>query len=157
MKKLAAGNKGVRDAEHYLPAFVLPILTGAASVILYGLTVQHRWHWIWVYVAYVLNAFSFSTMATASTLRITEAFSRWAAPAMVVVSGISYTTSFGIVQYPALDKSQGYSGANMEMACIFWVSAWLLFRLLFGERNYGNTLMGKGRLMRWGLCGRSDG
>jgi len=68
MKKLAMANKGVKDAEHYLPAFVLPILTGAGSVTLYGITVQHKWHWIWVYVAYVLNAFSFSAMATASTL-----------------------------------------------------------------------------------------
>lgn len=68
MKKLAMANKGVKDAEHYLPAFVLPILTGAGSVTLYGMTVQHKWHWIWIYVAYVLNAFSFSAMATASTL-----------------------------------------------------------------------------------------
>jgi hypothetical protein len=67
-RRLALSNKGVRDAEHYLPAFILPIFTSALSLILYGLTAQHGWHWIWIYVSYVLSAFSFSSMATASTL-----------------------------------------------------------------------------------------
>ncbi|KAH9216768.1 major facilitator superfamily domain-containing protein [Leptodontidium sp. 2 PMI_412] len=143
-RRLAISNKGVRDAEHYLPAFILPILTSALSLILYGLTAQHSWHWIWIYVSYVLSAFSFSSMATASTLWITEAFPRWAAPAMVVVSGISYIASFGIsFSISPLIESQGYSGAGMEMACIILVVGLIGVPIAFWGKNLRQYIHGK--------------
>ncbi|KAG4443551.1 hypothetical protein IFR05_000928 [Cadophora sp. M221] len=143
-RKLAINNKGVRDAEHYLPAFILPIFTGALSLTLYGLTAQHHWHWIWVYVSYVLNAFSFSSMATASTLWITEAFPRWAAPAMVVVSGISYIASFGIsFSIRPWVESQGYSGAGMGMACIILVVGLVGVPIAFWGKDLRQYIHGK--------------
>ncbi|KAH7329968.1 major facilitator superfamily transporter [Rhexocercosporidium sp. MPI-PUGE-AT-0058] len=143
-RKLAMSNKGVRDAEHYLPAFILPIITSALSLILYGLTAQHKWHWIWVYISYVLSAFSFSAMATASSLWITEAFPRWAAPAMVVVSGISYIASFGIAFsiHPWVE-SQGYSGAGMEMAWIILVVGLIGVPIAFWGKKLRQYIDGK--------------
>ncbi|KAK0104784.1 hypothetical protein ONS95_005053 [Cadophora gregata] len=151
MKKLAMSNRGVRDAEHYLSAFVLPIFTGAASVILYGLTAQHQWHWIWIYVATVLNAFSFAAMATASTLWITEAFPRWAAPAMVAVSGVSYIASFGIsCSIMPWVESQGFSNANMELACIILGVGLIAVPIAFWGKKLRQYIDGKWALNEMG-------
>ncbi|KAH7327523.1 major facilitator superfamily transporter [Rhexocercosporidium sp. MPI-PUGE-AT-0058] len=115
-RRLAVKNNGIRDAEYYLPAFILPVLTGAASVILYGLTIRHEGHWMWIYFSYTLNCFSFASLAAANILWVTEAFPRWAAPAIVVVSGVSYMASFGIsATIIPWVKSQGYAGANLQI------------------------------------------
>ena len=95
-RRLALRNGGVKDAEHYLPAFILPILAGASSNVLYGIAVEKHWHFLFIYATYVLNAFSTFGLGTANTLFVTEAFPRWAAPALVIVFGSSYVTSFGM-------------------------------------------------------------
>lgn len=95
-RRLSMSNGGVREAEHYLPAFILPVLASVASIILYGVTIDRKWPAIWIYVAYMLNSFSFASLSTANTLWITEAFPRWAAPAIVILMGLSYMTSFGL-------------------------------------------------------------
>lgn len=115
-RKLSMSSGGVRDANYYLPAFILPVLTGIASVVLYGLTVEHKWAPILIYAAYALNSFSFASLATASTLWITEAFPRWAAPAVVVLMGVSYMASFGMsFSIMPWVQSQGYAGANIQL------------------------------------------
>ena len=118
-RRLSMKNKGVRDAEYYLPAFVLPVLAAAASVVIYGLTAHNKWHPIWIYVSYAFNSFGFAGLAAANSLWVTEAFPRWAAPAMVVVSGVSYMASFGIsfAIYPWV-KSQGFAGQNLQLGAM---------------------------------------
>jgi hypothetical protein len=87
MKTLAMRNQGVREAEHYLPAFILPVVFSALSLFVYGATVYNEWNAGLVYLSYALNCFGFSALSTANTLWVTEAFPRWAAPAIVVVNG----------------------------------------------------------------------
>jgi hypothetical protein len=94
--RLTIKNGGVRDAEHYLPAFIMPVFFGALSVILYGIAVEKKWHASLIFISYTFNCFSFAALATATTLWITEAFPRWTAPGLIVVSGLSYIASFGI-------------------------------------------------------------
>jgi len=115
-KRLAMRNKGVKEAEHYLPAFILPVIFTAISFFLYGLT-AHFFLPAWlVYLAYALNAFSFSALATANTLWVTEAFPRWAAPALVVVNGVSYAASFGTSGVIGKwMRSQGILGMEFEL------------------------------------------
>lgn len=96
LRSLSLRNKGVREAEHYLIMFILPVLAGAASFVIYGMAVQLRWHFAFVYLAYGLNGFNFVGQAIANTLWVTEAFPNWAAPALVVVGGGSYVLSFSL-------------------------------------------------------------
>ncbi|KAH6693361.1 major facilitator superfamily transporter [Leptodontidium sp. MPI-SDFR-AT-0119] len=143
-RRLAMKNNGIRDAEYYLPAFILPILTGAASVILYGLTARNKWHWMWIYFSYTLNCFSFASLATANTLWVTEAFPRWAAPAIVVVSGLSYMASFGIsfAVVPWV-KSQGYFGANIQLAIMILAVGFVAVPISFWGKKLRQYIDGK--------------
>ncbi|CZR66403.1 uncharacterized protein PAC_16304 [Phialocephala subalpina] len=121
-QRLSRSNGGVREAEHYLPAFILPVLASVVSVVLYGITVDRKWPAIWIYVSYTLSGFSFVGLSTANTLWITEAFPRWAAPAVVVLMGLSYMASFGLSFsiMPWL-RSQGYAGTNIQIGLMILV------------------------------------
>jgi hypothetical protein len=141
-QRLAKRNGGVRDAEHYLPAYTLPVLASTMSVVLYGLTVQLKWHYIFVYISYFLNTFATISMGVANTLWVTEAFPRWAAGGIVVVGGGSYITSFGMsfLILPWV-KSQGYAKANIEIGIIIAVIGGLLIPVALwgkGFRHYIN-------------------
>ena len=120
--RLAKRNFGVRDAEHYLPAFILPILTGTLNIIIYGVAVERQWHYMWIYFAYGLNSFTLVSVATANTLWVTEAFPRWAAPALVVLSSVanvaSFGVSFGIMPWI---RSQGHANADIEIGVLIAV------------------------------------
>jgi Major Facilitator Superfamily len=94
--RLTARNKGVRDVEHYLPSFILPIAASATGLVLFGVAGQNYWHWMWVLFAQGLNYFGFIALFTSSTLWAAESFPRWAAAALIVVVGGSNVVSFGI-------------------------------------------------------------
>lgn len=96
MKRLTLRNRGVRHAEFYLPAFILPVVSGAASVVVYGFAASRFWDPAFYHVAYGLNAFSFTTAGIANTIWVTESLPQWAAPAIAVVGGVSYIASWGI-------------------------------------------------------------
>jgi MFS family permease len=121
-RHLAIRNAGVRDAEHYLPAFILPILTASASVILYGFAGHYKLHYMFIYLSYALNTFATVGFGTANTLWVTEAFPRWAAPAIVIVGGGSYITSFGMnyLIVPWM-KREGILRENVEIGLMILV------------------------------------
>ncbi|KAH6718731.1 major facilitator superfamily transporter [Leptodontidium sp. MPI-SDFR-AT-0119] len=121
-KKLAMRNGGIREAEYYLPAFIIPVLAAVLSNILYGLAVQHIWDYAIIVIALALNAFAFYAIAIVATIWVTEAFPRWAAPAIVVVFGVSYITSIGM-SYIVLAwiRSQGIQAMQMELALVIFV------------------------------------
>lgn len=116
LKRLSKRNKGVREAEHYLIGYILPVTTGALSSLIYGLAVHYKWHFATYYLAYGLNCFSFISLAIANTLWVTEAFPRWAAPALVVVGGGSYIVSFAMsfALVPWIEK-QGFLLVGVEL------------------------------------------
>lgn len=153
-RRLSMQSGGVRHAEYYLPAFVLPIICAAASVILYGLAGERRWHWIWIYIAYMLNAFSFVGLGTANTLWVTEAFPRWAAAALAIVGGGSYVISFGI-SFAILPwiKSQGFARANIEIGVLTLVVGLVLIPVAFWGKSlrqyiHGRWAMNEGGALR---------
>jgi hypothetical protein len=134
--RLAMINGGVREAEHYLPAFILPILAGTASMILYGLAAERKWHFMFIYVAFGLNNFTFVSLATANTLWVTDAFPRWAAPALVVLGGVSYIASFSIsFAIQPWVAAQGIAGVNIEIGIMIAVVGFVLIPVTFwGKR-----------------------
>lgn len=146
-RRLTIRNKGVRNAEHYLPAFVLPVLAGALSVVVYGFAAEYKWHWCWVFVSYALNSFSYVGLAVANALWATEAFPRWAAPALVVVGGGSYVASFGSSYFilPWL-RAQGYARMNVGIAVLILVLGLLAVPIAFWGQSVRQYIHG-----RWGL------
>ncbi|KAK2041136.1 MFS general substrate transporter [Colletotrichum somersetense] len=145
-RRLTLRNGGVRDAEHYLIAFLPPVLAGAGSLFLYGLAVQNKWNFIWIFVSYAINSFSAAAFGIASTLWVTEAFPRWAAPAMVIVGGAGYMLSFATcsVITPWLD-SQGYLGASFEYGAVLLIVGAVAVPLAFCGKSLRQYIHG-----RWG-------
>jgi hypothetical protein len=135
-QKLAIRNGGFQDAEHYLPAYILPVLAGIASIILYGCTVELKLHFFLVYVAYFLNAFTSISLGIANTLWVTASFPRWAASALVVVGGGSYVVSFGI-SFAILPwvKSQGYLKENLEIGILILMGGSFLIPVAFWGKS----------------------
>ncbi|KAH9225960.1 hypothetical protein K456DRAFT_1934377 [Colletotrichum gloeosporioides 23] len=146
-RRLTLRNGGIRDAEHYLIAFLPAVLAGAGSVFVYGLTVNYKWNFIWIFVSYVLNAFSAAAYGIASTLWVTEAFPRWAAPAMIIVGGggymLSFATSYAVTPWL---KSQGYLGASFELGAILLVVGGIAVPLAFWGKSLRQYIHG-----RWGV------
>lgn len=149
-RRLTMRNGGVRDAEHYLPTFALPIVANVASVVLYGLTAQKKWHWILVYISYGLNGFGFAGFATASTLWVTEAFPRWAAAGVVVTGGVSYIASFGM-SYAIVPwiRSQGFIAADLEIGALIVVVGGIAIPIAFWGKKWRRQI-----LVRWGAFER---
>ncbi|KAF2726616.1 MFS general substrate transporter [Polyplosphaeria fusca] len=96
IQRLSRRNKGVREAEHYLVGYILPVLAGSLSTLIYGLAVSRYWHFGFYYLAYGLNGFGFIALAITNTLWVTEAFPRWAAAALMCLVGIAMILSFSI-------------------------------------------------------------
>ncbi|OHE98223.1 major facilitator superfamily transporter [Colletotrichum orchidophilum] len=146
-RRMTLRNGGIRDAEHYLVAFLPAVLAGAGSVFLYGLTVHYKWSFIWIFVSYLLSSFSGVAYGIASTLWVTEAFPRWAAPAMIIVGGAGYMLSFATSSAvtPWL-RSQGYLGANFELGAILLVVGGIAVPLAFWGKSLRQYIDG-----RWGV------
>ncbi|KAJ4262891.1 hypothetical protein NW762_006504 [Fusarium torreyae] len=87
---------GIRHAEVYLSLFVIPVVSGLASVLLNGLAIVKNWHPAWIYVTSGLSIVSYLTGNVAFTLWITEAFPRWAAAALAVQLFAGNMVGFGI-------------------------------------------------------------
>lgn len=111
-------NDGLRHAEYYLPAFILPIIASVTGLLIFGFGFEHRPSSpSFVYVAYALTMFSFGGLSVASTLWVTEAFPQWATSALVVVGGSSYLFSFGVtLSLPQLIDLHGFEALSIALA-----------------------------------------
>ncbi|KAH7324210.1 major facilitator superfamily domain-containing protein [Stachybotrys elegans] len=87
---------GVRHAEVYLFSFSIPIFTGFLSVLINGLTIHYSWPPFFIYFSTTLIIFSYLSANVAFTIWITEAFPKWAAPALAVQLMMGNIVSFGI-------------------------------------------------------------
>lgn len=142
----ARRNRGVRHAEFYLPAFALPVATGAASVLLYGCAAGGGWHPVVYHAAYGLNAFSFTAGAIANTVWVTESLPRWAAPGLAVVGGVSYMASWAITAaLPTWVRAWGVVAVNVGIGSLMLVVGLLAIPLAFWGKSVRQFIHG-----RWG-------
>ncbi|KAF2470825.1 MFS general substrate transporter [Lindgomyces ingoldianus] len=144
LKNLARRNKGIREAEHYLVCYILPVVTGSLSTLIYGLAVSRQWSFPIYCIAYGFNGFSFASLAIANTLWVTEAFPRWAAPALVVVGGGSYVASFliSLALVPWI-ATQGYLIVGIELAGLQIVSGLILTPIAFWGKDLRQKIHGR--------------
>lgn len=146
MKRLTVRNKGIRHAEFYLPAFILPILTGAASVWVYGFAAAKHWNPVFYHLAYGLNAFSFASGSIVNTIWVTESLPQWAAPGLAVVGGVSYIASWGITAaLPAWVESWGVEAVNIGIGVVILLVGLLAVPIAFWGRSVRQLIDG-----RWG-------
>ncbi|KAH6629328.1 major facilitator superfamily domain-containing protein [Boeremia exigua] len=96
LKRMAQRNGGVREAEHFLIGYIPPALIGACGSVLYGFAVHRQWHYSLFFVSTGLTAFAWITLCITNIMWLTEAFPRWAAPAVAVSGGACYIISFAI-------------------------------------------------------------
>ncbi|KAJ4346417.1 uncharacterized protein N0V89_010346 [Didymosphaeria variabile] len=140
---LSKRNKGVREAEHYLIGYIVPVITGATSTLLYGLAVHYKWHYSVYYVAYGLNGLSYVSLAIGNTLWVTEAFPRWAAPALAVVSGgsylLSFCMSFTLVPWIA---AHGHLLVGMEITVLQLVGGMIALPIAFWGKSARQKIHG---------------
>ena len=144
ISRLARRNRGVREAEHFLVGYILPVITGALSTLVYGLVVQYKAHAALYYLAYGLNGFSFTTMSISSTMWVTEAFPRWAAPAISVLAGSSYILSFSMsfAMVPWL-AAHGYKLVGIELTVLQMVSGLVAVPIAFWGKSARQVIHGK--------------
>jgi hypothetical protein len=116
---LARRNQGVHEPEHYLPSFILPVVTSSVSLALFGIAVERHWDWRFILFFVSLDYFSAISMFTSNTLWVTEAFPRWAGPAIVIVGAGSYCLSFVMSSNIApWIASQGFGSTYVELAVL---------------------------------------
>ncbi|KAF1922674.1 MFS general substrate transporter [Didymella exigua CBS 183.55] len=144
LSRLAQRNRGVREAEHFLVGYILPVITGALSTIIYGFAVHHKLHFASYYLAYGLNGFSWTTLSISNTMWVTEAFPRWAAPAISVLGGGCYILSFsmGFILRPWIE-AHDYKLVGIELAVLQIVSGLVAVPIAFWGKNARQAIHGK--------------
>ncbi|KAF2646222.1 MFS general substrate transporter [Massarina eburnea CBS 473.64] len=144
LKYLSKRNKGVREAEHYLIGYIPTVFTGALSTLFYGLAVHYKWHFSVYYIAYGLNGFSWVSLSIGNTLWVTEAFPRWAAPALVVVGGgcylLSYSMSFALVPWI---NAHGYLLVGIELTVLQVVTGLIAIPIAFWGKGLRQRIHGR--------------
>ncbi|KAJ8115240.1 hypothetical protein OPT61_g3067 [Boeremia exigua] len=144
LRHLAQRNKGVREAEHFLIGYLLPITTGALSTLLYGLAVHYKLHFALYYLAYGLNGFSWTTLSISNTMWVTEAFPRWAAPAISVLGGGCYILSFlmAFAMVPWIE-AHGHKLVGIELAVLQIVGGLVAVPIAFWGKQARQAIHGK--------------
>ncbi|CAI6340860.1 unnamed protein product [Periconia digitata] len=144
LKRLAKRNNGVREAEHYLICFIPAVITGGLSTLIYGLAVNHTWNIAAYYLAYGLNGFSWISISVGIILWVTEAFPRWAAPAIAAVNGgcylLSFSMSFALV--PWIER-YGYLTVGIHLMVLQLVGGLIAVPIAFWGKNARQVIHGR--------------
>jgi hypothetical protein len=144
LDRLARRNRGVREAEHYLVGLILPVLTGAASTLIYGFAVQYGLHISAYYCAYGLNGFSWVTIAITTTMWVTEAFPRWAAPALAALSGVGFLITFGMTYaLTPWTEAHGFQLVGIEFAVLQLISGLVAVPIAFWGKSARQAIHGR--------------
>lgn len=143
LKVMSKRNGGVRESEHYLFAYILPVLAGALSSLLYGLAVHRHWPLAVYYVVSAMNQFSFFAIAIANTFWVTEAFPRWAAPALVAVGGVSYAVAFGLQLALVRWLKQGFLHVGIGLMTAQLLSGLIFVPIAFWGKGVRQIIHGR--------------
>lgn len=144
MDRLAKRNRGVREAEHFLVGYILPVLAGAVSTSIYGAAAQKQLHFAFYYVACGLNGFSAAALAISNILWVTEAFPRWAAPALSVLGGgcyvLCFSLNFGVMPWV---EAHGFLLVGIELAVLQIFSGLVIVPIAFWGKSARQVIHGK--------------
>lgn len=144
LRRLAQRNSGVREAEHYLVGYIPPAIIGAASTLIYGLAVQYKLNVGFYYLSCGLESFSWIALSISNTLWVTEAFPRWAGPAIAVSGGASYILSFslGFALSPWLN-AHGFGLVGIELAILHILAGLVALPVAFWGKSARQAIHGR--------------
>lgn len=144
LKRLTKRNGGVREAEHYLIGYIPPAVIGACGSLLYGFAAHLHWHYAFYCLACGLTAFAWMTLCITNIMWLTEAFPRWAAPAVAVSSGLCYIISFaigfGLVPWIS---AHGFKLVGVELAILQLVAGLIALPVAFWGKSARQAINGK--------------
>lgn len=144
LNRLSRRNGGVREAEHCLVGYIFSTVTGCLSTLLYGVAVHYQLHYSLYCIAYGINGLSWVILAIVNTLWVTEAFPRWAAPAMAVVGGgcylMSFTISFALSPWV---EAHGYLLLGIELTILQFVGGLIAVPIAFWGKSLRQKIHGR--------------
>ncbi|PVI02405.1 MFS general substrate transporter [Periconia macrospinosa] len=144
LRRLSKRNKGVREAEHYLVCFIPAVVMGGLSTLIYGLAIDRSWHIVAYYFAYGLNGLSWVSLSIGTLLWVTEAFPRWAAPAIAVVNGgcyiLSFSMSFGLG--PWIHR-YGYLTVGLQLTGLQFIGGLIVIPIAFWGKSARQIIHGR--------------
>jgi hypothetical protein len=137
IRVLASRNRGVREPEHYLPSFFLPIILSSASLALFGIATERRWDWRWILLFVGLDYLSAIATFSTNVVWITESFPEFAGAAIVIVGAGSYGTSFVLssVIVPWI-QNQGLGMTYIQLGVVTLVLGFFGFPINFWGKRY---------------------
>ncbi|KZP09636.1 MFS transporter [Athelia psychrophila] len=123
-------NGGLREPEMRLPAIIPHIILAPFALVLYGMGIQHGYHWICPAVAFALFTFSTVAATNIAMMYAIDVYKPIAGEVVVAVVGFKGIIGFGLSFGTNLwVDSQGYQNAFGQMAAIAGV--FLLGGLIF--------------------------
>ena len=137
IRLLASRNRGVREPEHYLPSFFIPIILSSVSLALFGIATERRWNWHWILLFVGLDYLSAIATFSTNVVWITESFPEFAGAAIVFVGAGSYGTSFVLssVIVPWI-QSQGLGKTYVELGVVTIGLGFFGFPINFWGKRY---------------------
>ena len=77
---LTRRNKGVREPEHQLINFILPITAEVVSTVLFGFVGEdpYRFHWFWMFVSMTIGGYGFLALNSVASVYAIECYPMWA-------------------------------------------------------------------------------
>jgi hypothetical protein len=85
---------GHREAEHHLPNFILPFVSGIAGSFIFGWAGQEGAHWALLLFGAFLIIFGFLMIMTLVNVFMVESYPQWAGPVLVNVSSLRLVIAF---------------------------------------------------------------
>ncbi|KAJ4983542.1 MFS-type transporter [Stagonosporopsis vannaccii] len=144
LKYLTKRNGGVREAEYYLIGYIPPAIIGACGSLLYGMAAHCHWPYSLFFVSTGLTAFAWITLCITNIMWLTEAFPRWAAPAVAVSNGACYIVSFGIgfALVPWI-SAHGFKFVGVELAILQITAGLIAVPVAFWGKSARQTINGR--------------
>jgi len=142
--KLSMRNKGVRKAQFYLPALLMPALSMTAALLFFALAARYQLNFMLYCISYFLVCFSYTALEAAATTWVIEAFPQNVVAALTVTSGSLFTVAFalGFATLPWVE-SQGIFGACVQLASAIFATGVVGTSLTFWGASVSQKLRGR--------------
>jgi MFS family permease len=127
---LTARNRGIREPEYRLPAIVVPAFLGPLGVLIFGLTLAAKTHWIGPAVGYAMQGFGLTAVSNVVVTYSVDSYLPLAGEALVVVFVVRGVVGTVLALWAAnWLAAEGLQNAFGEMVAISYFV--ILFALVF--------------------------
>ncbi|KAJ5669922.1 uncharacterized protein N7477_005285 [Penicillium maclennaniae] len=145
-----ARHGGTRAPEYRLPAIVIPGTLGPAGILIFGLCVAHKTHWIGPAVGYAMQAFGVAAISNVAVTYALDCYKPVTGEALVIIFVIRNTIGMLLSLYAAdWIERQGTASVFGEMTAIQVVSILFAIPLYFWGRSLRSFTSSYGPMKRF--------